>query len=78
VIDFEGQVLEWEVLRLPCIHKAAELIFTAYGSDFEEYRQSARNRFKEAMKVELFSVDVNNNARIDPRERSNRVGRLIR
>lgn len=78
VLDFEGQILEWEVLRVPAIHKAAEIIYNAYGSDFEEERQSARNRFKEAMKVDLFNIDRNNTGGLEPKERSFRTGRLVR
>jgi hypothetical protein len=78
VLSFEGQILEWEVLRLPAVHKAAELIYNAYGSDFKDELIEARTRYKESMKVELFNVDRNQNASLDVHERSHRVGSLYR
>lgn len=78
VLDFEGQILEWEVLRVPAIHKAAEIIYSAYGSDFTVERQEARNRFKESMKVELFNIDRTQDADLNVKERSTRTGRMYR
>lgn len=78
IADFEGQLLEWSVLREPSIHKAAELIYLAYGSDWKEEIDIVKNRYRESMKVELFSVDTNANAILETKERQIRTGRLIR
>jgi hypothetical protein len=78
IIDSGNQVLEWEVLRVPAIHKAAEIIFTGYGSDWKDEMESARLKYKESMRVELFKVDLNKSATIDPYERNFRTGNLVR
>lgn len=78
VIDNGNQVLEWEVMRVPAIHKAAEMIFTGYGSDWKDEAESARLKYKESMRVELFKTDKNANASIDQYERQFRTGNLVR
>ena len=77
-IDFEGQILEWEALRIPAIHKAAEIAYSGYGSDWKDEKEQARIRFKDAMKLEIWNVDQNGNAQIDSREKAFRTGNLIR
>lgn len=78
IADMEGQILDWECLRLPAIHKAAEIIYGAYGSDFADEQADARKKFIDAMKVDLFNIDRNRDARLDPEERTFRQGRLYR
>jgi hypothetical protein len=78
VLDSENQVIEWEVLRLPAIYKAAELIYSGYGSDWEKERLLALEEYRRAMKVDLFNVDQNANASLDVYESNFRQGRLNR
>ena len=78
VITSENQVIEWEVMRLPAIHKAAELIYAALGSDWADERKLAIESYKRAMQVDLFNVDQDANARLDVRESSFRQGRMLR
>jgi len=78
IIRSENQVLEWEILRTPAIHKAAELIYSAYGTDWLEERTLAITRFKDAMKVKSFYTDQNFDATLSPVELNLRVNRMER
>lgn len=78
VITSGNQLLEWETFRIPAIHKAAELIYNAYGLDYDEDRKLARTNYKEGLNVDLFNVDVNENASLDIKELSFRTGRMLR
>lgn len=78
VINSGNQVLEVEVFKLPSIHKVAELIFSAYGTDWEKDKQQALIEFKKAMKVDLFNVDLDQDGRLSPIEAKARAGLLFR
>lgn len=78
VINSGNQVLEVEVFKLPAIHKVAELIFSAYGTDWEKDKQQALIEFKKAMKVDLFNVDLDQDGRLSPIESKARAGLLFR
>ena len=78
VIMTPDQILNWELFRMASVHKIAELIYRAFGDDYEDNRKVARDYYKEALKVEVANIDKNANARLDPKERLEGQGFLIR
>lgn len=78
VIASGNQILDVEVMKLPAIHKAAELIYSALGQDWAEEREQAKFRNRDSMKIELFNVDKNEDAVLDAKEMRTRVGTLTR
>jgi len=69
VVTARGQILDWYMLREPCVHKMAELIYRGLGEPFRESLNQARKDFKESMNFEHFRVDKNNDANITPHEK---------
>jgi len=78
VINSGNQVLEVDVFKLPSIHKVAELIFSAYGTDWEKDKQQALVEYKRAMAVDLFNVDLDQDGRLSSVESKARAGMLYR
>jgi len=78
VIHSSNQILDWEVLRIPSIHKSAEMIFNGFGTDWKEEQDRARQYYKQTRKLDIFNVDINANGTLDVRELQSRSGRLTR
>lgn len=49
LIQSPAQIVDWEMLQNPAVHKLAEIITTAFGEKFEENLALARKRYSEAM-----------------------------
>ncbi len=78
VINSGNQILEAETFRLPAIHKVAELIYGAYGTDWKDDKAAAYLAYKQAMAADLFNVDINENALLEVSEVQSRAGRIVR
>lgn len=78
VLATPDQILEWSNFRTSSVHKAAEILFRNFGKDWDEEWKKARQAYTESIKIDLFDIDQNNNARLDPREIQFRSGNLIR
>lgn len=78
VISSGNQILEWEVLRIPAIHKSAEMIFNAWGNDWKEEQDRARQYYKQTRRLDIFNVDLNSNGMLELKEIQYRSGRLSR
>jgi len=74
----KDQILTPELFTTASLHKVAEIIYRAFGKDYQEDRRTARGDFKAAMEVEYANIDKNNNARLDPVEKILNQGTLSR
>lgn len=74
-----GQILGWEIFSEACVHKAAELIYTAFFSTQSDKWMSARKLYDEAMQAVSIGqgIDQDNDARVGESERFGTVG-LVR
>jgi hypothetical protein len=72
------QILNWQKFRMAATHKLAEIIYRAFGDDYEDNRKVTREYYKEALDVEIGNFDTNSNAIIDPHERTVGQGTLTR
>lgn len=60
-----NQVLDDELFSTACVFKTAQIIFTAWGNNYERDRDEARRRYDEELaKISNFKVDRNQDARI--------------
>lgn len=78
VIWSENQIVEWQQFGEASVHKLAEIIFTAFGDDYEAKRKTARDKYERIMSKMNFNIDLNQNTRIDPEERCGSTGMLVR
>lgn len=78
VLITKDQILDSSLLEKASIHKTAEIIYFALGKDYVPHMTRARNKFKEAMNIKSFRVDLNLNANLDGLEISSNVGEFYR
>jgi len=78
VIWSVNQILDWELFNQAAVHKLGEIIFRAFGDDFKDDKRDARNDYTAAMKLSLFNIDRNRNARLSPLEKGLRTGFMSR
>jgi len=78
VILNKDQILNWEIFKNASVHKVAEIIYRAYGNDFNDDKKLALGEFMKSMNQEIFQVDRNRDARINDNERFRTTGNLFR
>lgn len=78
VIQTKDQILDWEVYRSASVHKTAEIIFRAFGDDYDDQKVEALKQYRERIKVRTYRIDENENAILDPAEKPRRMGYLTR
>jgi hypothetical protein len=70
IIFSPGQILNHEVLRIASAHKTAEIIYMAFGRDYMDKMQLARQLYNEAMSGGRFQIDLNQDGRLSLTEKS--------
>ena len=74
----ENQILDWQVFKNASVHKTAEIIFRAFGDDYEDNLVSAMKAYSKAMDIKFFNIDQNSDARLEPVERQVSTGWMSR
>lgn len=75
VIWSRNQIVDWEQLFEPAVHKCAEIIYTSQGEDSEEKRARAETKYLDSMTLDnIFNVDKDEDARLDRHEKEDRGG----
>jgi len=72
------QLLERRKLKDVCVSKTAEIIFKNLGDDYDDDRKKAKQEYESRLNKKNFSVDLNQNARLDTREKGMVTGGLFR
>jgi hypothetical protein len=65
IIVGKEQILERDILLPASVAKVAEIIFNAFGSDYNEQRQHAKEEYLRRIDLSKYSVDTNNNGIVD-------------
>lgn len=73
-----NQVLDRDQFELAAMHKAAEIIYRGFGDDFRDNRSDALKYFKEAMNLNFYRIDRNQNANLDEKENRFEHGQFYR
>lgn len=68
VVWSPAQLVAWEQLNLAAIHKAAEIIYAAFGSEYEDRRALAQAKYREELD-QAFTVDLDEDGQVDEVER---------
>ena len=70
-----NQIFDWKVFNEPAIHKVAEIIYSSFGSDYEERRKLAEAKFYKSMNTGgVLRLDRNADGHADIEERVRSVG----
>lgn len=77
-IASKNQILERRDFRRASVQKIAEVIFNGYGDDFKDDRDHARLEYRSRLETDIYTLDKNNNARLDQKELAIRQGVLSR
>lgn len=78
IIQNAGNILKKEEFNLAAVSKTAQIIFGALGDDYTDDYISAKTEYGERIKNSKYSVDTNNNAILDVKEKDNQVGFMAR
>lgn len=62
------QIFDLEQFRLAGIHKVAHIIYTAFGDDFNDQRDTAFQSYKRALALGIYKVDRNEDGRLRENE----------
>jgi|GEM_PF-1446079 len=73
-----GQILLLQDVSLPTDWKTLEMIYYNLGGDYSEKYKNAQKMYKETLKLERYSFDMNDDARLDRRETTGTVRSLTR
>jgi hypothetical protein len=65
VIIGPEQVLDRSIMLPASVCKTAEIIFNAFGKDYNEQRLAARNEYDRRIDLSAYAVDTNNNGILD-------------
>jgi hypothetical protein len=69
-----NQILDWGQFNLAGIHRVAVLIMRAFGDDYRDNRAAAFQDYHKAMNLKVFTIDRNEDGRLDPVERRPNMG----
>lgn len=72
------QILERSVMLPASVCKVAEIIFNAFGRDYNEQKQAAKDEYERRIDLSRFVVDTNNNGITDIQDVSYTQGWLTR
>jgi len=78
IIKHPNQILNWRIFTEASVHKVAEMIYLAFGDDFNDNRKIALEYYNQAMKNVINQIDLNNNAVLDSHEKFFRSGFMTR
>jgi hypothetical protein len=78
VINSGDNLLERHKMMPACVMKTAEIVFNAFGDDYQDNKKEARIEYKSRIKKDIFSVDRNEDGMLSVEESRTRQGRLRR
>ena len=78
VVKSANQIIDWRLFTEASVYKLAELIFTAFGRDYDVSRENAANKYKQALSMGQYNLDTNMDTRLNPIESQTTQGFLKR
>lgn len=63
------QVVDYERLKAPAVHRTAAIIYRGLGQAWFEYEQNATAAYNAEMKQGKFAIDLNRNAKVSEYEK---------
>lgn len=79
LIHSGSQIFGWEEFSDCSCHKTAEIVYRAFGADYEDRREAAFDDYVNALdKVQFNSLDKDADGRVEDYEKCHPGGRLVR
>ena len=78
IITFKGQILERNTFKIPAVHALAELIYSAFGDDYENNRTLALNKYIKSVDKVIYNIDTNRDALLNDKEARFGSGKFTR
>lgn len=78
IIWNRNQIIDWPLLKMASIHKTAEIVFRAFGAEYQEEIQDTHKAYRSSLNMKMFHVDLNRDARLTEGEKLDTVGFLSR
>jgi len=78
IIVAPEQILERKRFIGASVCKCAEIIFTSFGNDYIEQRKAAKEEYSKRLDLSQYSIDKNNNAILEIKEKTAKQGWLYR
>lgn len=78
ILTNEGQLLSLDPIAEPAAYKTLALIYFNLGEDYNDKYEKALNMYNTLLRNDLFPIDQDNNAVLDPDEQVTMNGRLFR
>jgi hypothetical protein len=68
------KIMDTQYIKLPSIHKCAEIVFTGLGPAYKDRAELAHGKFLDAMNMKYFNVDINGDGQLSKYERRAKTG----
>jgi hypothetical protein len=78
IIISKEQILERDQFKLASVSKVAQIIYTSFGKDYIDRVETSKKEYAERINIALPKVDLNSNAILDLKEKSNSTGWGVR
>lgn len=69
VIRQGDQILDWRRFKNASVHKTAEIIYKAFGDDYENNLVQAKRDYKDSLQQKYYNVDEDRNATLTEKEK---------
>ena len=63
------QILDWRRFKNASVHKAAEIIYKAFGDDYENNLVQAKRDYKDSLQQKYYNLDTNRDATLTEQEK---------
>lgn len=78
IVVHAGNILRFDDVALAAAYRTLALIYGPLGQAFDSRRKMALEEYERLLNVKRFTIDTDNNGRVDRNEISNTVGVLVR
>lgn len=73
-VQSRSQIMDWEQFNLAATHMCAKMIYSSFGTDYEDRKKTANEDFHRAMNMGIVQVDRNRTGKLEPQEKSRQSG----
>jgi hypothetical protein len=78
IIFAKGQILDRNTFMLPSISKVSEIIYNAFGDDYEKNKKASKDEYTARIDKSIYDVDNNLDGELTPNEMGTRQGFMSR
>lgn len=68
IVWSKNQVLERQTFMLPSVSKCAEIIYSGFGDDYADQKETSRKEYKSRLNLGIYNTDINKDGKLDEKE----------